>query len=146
MGSRFQSGVARHWNGPVPGDRRRSCRYLALHVDCHLGWWKDATFEHKPAALIDISMHGAMLSMKAKPGVELGKPVWYRPVGIANDEWIEAVLVSMNKPWLGNCSLRINFSSSFGYETFKAIVYGTPTKASPASRALPEHENEQFWK
>ena len=146
MGSRFQSGVAKQFNGQVPGERRRSCRYLALHVDCHLGWWNDSTFEHRPAKLIDISMSGGMLTMDSKPAVAVGKPIWYRPVRIANDEWIEATLVSVTKPWLGSCRIRINFSSSFRFETFKAIVYGTPTEAPGSTRVVPEHEAENFWK
>jgi hypothetical protein len=146
MGSRFQSGVTRHWKGEVPGDRRRSCRYLALHTDSHIGWWKDSAFEHAPAKLIDISMNGGMLSTKAKPPVAIGNPIWYRPVGISNDEWIEAVLVRVAKPWLGDCVIRVNFSSSFRFETFKAIVYGAPTEAPGRMREVPEHEAEQFWK
>ncbi len=146
MGSRFQSGVTRHWKGGAPGDRRRSCRYLALHVDSHIGWWQDSTFVHEPATLIDISMNGGRLTMKLKPDVAIGKPIWYRPVGITNDEWIEAVLVAAIKPWLGKCSLRISFSSSFRYETFKAIVYGAPTEAPGSQREVPEHEGHAFWK
>ncbi len=146
MGSRFQSGITRGWRGEVPGDRRRSCRYLALHSESQIGWWKDSTFEEKPAKLIDISLHGGLLTTKSKPPVAVGKPIWYRPVGVPNNEWIEGLVVKVTKPLLGQCRLAIRFTTDFRYETFKAIVYGAPVEEPTSHREIPEHEMHHFWK
>jgi hypothetical protein len=117
-----------------------------MHKDSQIGWWKNSVFVEQPAELVDISLHGGLLRTKSKPPMAIGKPIWYRPVGVANNEWIEGVLVTVNKPFLSKCRLAISFASVLRYDAFKAIVYGAPVEDPASHREVPEHEMQHYWK
>jgi hypothetical protein len=72
--------------------------------------------------------------------------VWLRALGVSSSDWTEGMIVSVRKPWLRNCRVRIQFLAPFPYESFKTLVYGTDYLRDIADTGTPEHEKDHLWK
>ena len=126
-------------------DRRRVCRYPVVLDEAWLGWWQGQAYESTPARIIDLSLHGARLTVDRFP--PSGQRVWFCPPGVlAREDWIEVKLVGMKKQLFGGRGVRVAFLKHFPYEIFKKLVYG-PDVYVPVEPPvwLPEESAERNW-
>jgi hypothetical protein len=128
------------------GDRRGSCRHPVVIDDASLGWWKDSAFVSTPCRIIDISLYGFLIKARRLAGVKEGQSIWLLPRGLAPGDWAEGIIVSIRKPWLRECQVRIKLMAPFPYESFKTLVYGPDHIRENDRLDAPEHEQDHFWK
>ena len=128
------------------GDRRGACRHAVLNEDASLGWWQNANFTSTPCRIIDISVNGFRVASQRHPGVKEGQSVWLHPQGLSPDSWTEGIVVSIRKPFLRECQVRIKLLTPFPYDWFKMLVHGADHVRVVRRVETPEHETDQFWK
>ncbi len=80
-------------------ERRASCRYAVAAARGWIGWWEGPQFRHVAAAIEDVSLRGARLSVERFPPA--GQPVWFRPPGGVSDEWLEVRIIEAKKRLFG---------------------------------------------
>jgi hypothetical protein len=132
---------------PPPGvqERRSVFRYSVVQKDAWLGWWKGQSFQNTEATIVDVSLRGALLTVKTLP--PKGQPLWFCPPGVsATDEWIEVKLIQARKKLFGPREVRVAFRRVFPYEIFKAVVYGPDAfKAVEPPAWVPSDADERDW-
>ncbi len=146
-------GSARHSIGfqigrRAPGafDRRRSCRYGVMFPDALLGWSEGTSLIELPARLLDLSLQGCMLELRKRPARTPQQPVAVRSLADSSAEWVAGVVVSVRKPLIKPCRIRIVFREAFPYQLFKKLVYGTEDLRASSHNGGPAHEQDHYWK
>jgi len=146
-------GAARHSQGfnigrraPGAHDRRRSCRYGVVFSDALLRWPEGARFVEVPARLLDLSLQGCMLELPRLPARTAQQPVSIRSLADSSEQWVEGVVISVRKPLMKRCRIRIVFREAFPYQLFKKLVYGTEDFQRSIDDETPPHEQDHYWK
>jgi hypothetical protein len=139
---------ARSLNLPFSGrnERRRACRYLAVHPDSLVGWWEDSCFVKTPCRILDISLVGCLVESHRLPGRKEREPIWFHPRGVSETDWMEGILVGVRKPWFQHPRIRINFLAPFPDDSFRSLVFGSERLREIAVRESPEHEMDHYWR
>jgi hypothetical protein len=132
--------------GSETGDRRRVCRYRVVLEDALLGWWQDSCFTNVPARLINLSLQGCLVELQRLPDLSPRQSVWVHPHKESQVGWFEGRIISVRKPLLRQCKVRILFLAPLGYEPFKKLVYGPEYLSDGCPRVAPAHEQDHFWK
>jgi hypothetical protein len=127
-------------------DRRGVCRHPVVIDDASLGWWQDSSFLSTPCRIIDISQYGFMIKTRRLPGPKEGQSVWLLPRGLSPSDWAEGIIVSIRKPLLRECQVRIKLLAPFPYESFKTLVHGPDHVRKIDRLEAPEHEQDHFWR
>ncbi len=144
--SRYTSGRSDVPTSSSLGDRRVSCRHRVVVDDASLGWWQDSSFFSTPCRIVDMSLSGCSVRLRRAPGLLKGQSVWLLPRGLSPGDWSEGVIVSIRKPFLRECQVRIRLLASLPYESFKALVHGPDHEHKIDRVGAPEHEQDHFWK
>ncbi len=128
------------------GERRRVCRYTVKDPRAHVGWWVGQSFASVPCKLLDLSMSGCQIEAAGSKPPSADQPIWLRPAGMAEDEWIEGSVVAARRAVFGGLKVRIRFGTALDYEMFNELVYGRDHILDTPLRDLPEHERDQIWR
>ena len=126
-------------------DRRIACRYLATTKQVILSNMQSGALADHAAELENVSMQGCLVKSRRNPNLLPGEQVWLKIPGDISTPVIDGIVVSVVKPFLGRCAVRIRFLEPVSYLTFKRLVYGEEA-IETNRRELPEHENDQFWR
>jgi len=114
--------------------------------DALLGWWDGSDFTTISVRLVNLSIKGCMVESRQLVGRAAQQPVWIRPLGVEPGEWIQAVVVRVQKPLLRQCQVRLTFLVPFPFESFKTLVYGADHCRVTDTGDTPEHEGDHFWR
>jgi hypothetical protein len=90
-----------------------------------------------------------LLELKRVPARTARQSAWVRSLAASSEEWTEGVVISVRKPFLKRCRVRFAFRSSFPYQSFKKLVYGTEEldgKIQGIQDEAPPHERDHYWK
>jgi hypothetical protein len=138
----------RHSRGHVPGsnDRRRSCRYTVLFEGALLAWWDGPSFVEVPARFLDLSLQGCMLELPRAPARTARQAAWVRSSAAASDEWAEGVVLSVRKPLMKRCRVRVAFREPLPYQAFKKLVCGNEDLHPMIRDDVAQHEQDHYWK
>ncbi len=128
------------------GERRRVCRYIVKIPRARVGWWEGQSFVSLTCELVDLSMNGCQIGTVGRRAPGADQPIWLRPAGMAEDEWIEGRVVAARRAFLGGLKIRIRFETALSYEIFNQLVYGREHILDTPLRDLPEHERDQIWR
>jgi hypothetical protein len=109
--------------GKKSKNRRQAQRYSPSdELNVCLGWNQGTEYRYSTARLVNLSVSGALLQPKELPPV--GQPFWLRLDDPDTPEWIEAKIVEVKDPMLGEKVLRLVFKQDCPYAFFKAAVNG----------------------
>jgi hypothetical protein len=145
-------GFIHDWNrsrrGSVPGssDRRRSVRYAVFFPDALLGWWEGSSFVEVPARFLDLSLQGCMLELRRVPARTARQVGWIRSLAASPDQWVEGVVLSVRKPLIKRCRVRVAFRDPFPYQSFKKLVCGSEDLHATIRTDVAPHEQDHYWK
>jgi hypothetical protein len=143
--ARDPMGVRSGLAAPGSNDRRRSIRYPVKCEDALLGWWDGLNFIHVPARFVNLSLEGCMLELDRVPARTVRESVWVRAREGSPDDWAEGVVLSVRKPLMRRCQVRVVFSYPFPHEAFLKVVYDS-VHAEPTERAAVPHELDHYWR
>jgi hypothetical protein len=128
------------------GDRRRVCRYRPALQQALLGWWQESSFTNLPVCLADLSLNGCLLELDRLPDLPAQQAVWVHLHKETQLDWVEGRIISVRKPLLRKCKIRVLFVAPLAYESFKRVIYGPEYLRGHSPTSKPEHEWDQFWK
>jgi hypothetical protein len=128
----------------VTSDRRRSCRYRVVIRDVLLGWKENDIFIELPASLEDLSLSGCLATTNHSRVPKAGESIWFKAPASEPGEWAQGIVVSVRKPLLRRCAIRIQFLIPLTYALFRLLVQGPDTARPDVDR--PDFECDHFWK
>lgn len=127
-------------------ERRTTTRYKAVDPRCRLGWWDGPQFREVPAAMLNVSMRGALVTCGVAPPEDL--PTWLLLEGNAEVAWFQAQVVKVSRPKKAAPEIALEFCSSCPYESFKAAAFGPdvfPNAAPTTWEAVGEDNETRNW-
>jgi len=126
-------------------DRRLACRYPAATKVLILSLIESGSAVDHSVQLENVSMQGCLVKSRREPRVQPGERVWLKVLGNITIPMIAGIVISVVKPFLGKCSIRIRFLAPLPYQTFKMLVYGSEEIDMNLRNRL-DYENDQFWR
>ena len=126
-------------------DRRLTCRYPAAIKALILSLIESDSLVDHSVKLENVSMLGCLVKSRRFPRVQPGEKVSLKALGDITIPVIDGIVVSAVKPFLGKCSIRVQFLAPLPYQTFKKLVYGKE-RIDMNFGDRPVHETDQFWR
>ena len=122
------------------GDRRATCRYLAVEHNAMLAWRSGEGFQEGHTLFVDVSQSGGLIVVAELPPID---EVFLRLVRPHETDWAPARVCRVLARRRGMYRLGIQFTRTCDYELFRALRgYYSEARSEPAA---PEFDG-RYWK
>ena len=122
------------------GDRRTTCRYLAVEHNAMVTWWSGEDFREVHTLFVDLSQSGGLLVVAELPPTD---EIFLRLVRPHETDWVPARVCRVLAKRRGMYRLGIQFPRTCTYEVFRELLgYRLEVQDAPPS---PEFDG-RYWR